>query len=51
MKELNEIVLRKRLFPTIKRHLCLAKGHLSYHEEKVEFKYPSKIVFDNFKLN
>ena len=49
MKELNEIVLRKRLFPSIKRHRCLRKGHLSYQEEHVEFEYPPKVVFDNFK--
>ena len=40
MKELNDIVLEKRLFASIKGQLCLTKEHLSYQEGHVEFKYP-----------
>ena len=28
MKELNEIVLQKGLFPSTKGHFCVIKGHL-----------------------
>ena len=28
MKQLNQIVLQKGLFLSIKEHLCLTKGHL-----------------------
>ena len=32
MKELNQIVIQERLFPSIKRHLYLTKGHLNNPE-------------------
>ena len=37
---MNEIVLEKGLFTSIRRHLCLAKGHLDYPEGQVEVEYP-----------
>ena len=36
MKELSQIILRKGLFASIKRHLCLTKGHFNNPEEQVE---------------
>ena len=32
MKELNQITLQEWLFPSIKGHLCLTKGHLNNPE-------------------
>ena len=39
MKELNEIVLRKRLFTSIIWQLCLTKAQLSYHKGHMEVEY------------
>ena len=36
MKELYQILLRKRLFGSMKGHLCLTKGHLDNREGQVE---------------
>ena len=36
MKELNQIALQKGLFASIKRHLCLTKGHLDDPKGQME---------------
>ena len=36
IKELNQIVLQKGLFTSVKEHLCLIKGHLENREGQVE---------------
>ena len=53
MKELNEIVLGKGLFVSIKGPLCLTKGHLGDQEGQVEIKYRnlSKFSLDTFDSN
>ena len=40
IKELDQIVLRKGLFPSIKGHLCLTKGNLYNLEGQVEVEPP-----------
>ena len=36
MKELEDIVLQKGLFASVKGHLCLTKGHLENPEGQVQ---------------
>ena len=36
MKELNQNILGKELFASVKRHLCLTKGHLDNPEGLVD---------------
>ena len=40
MKELNEIVLGKRLFASIKGQHCLIKGLFGYQEGYMEVEHP-----------
>ena len=40
MKELDQIVLQKGFFASIKVHLCLTKGHLDNAEGQVEVESP-----------
>ena len=40
MKELDQIVLQKGLFASIKGHLCLAKGHLDNPKGQVGVESP-----------
>ena len=40
MKELNQIVLQKGLFDSIKGHLCVTKEHLGSPEGQVEVEFP-----------
>ena len=40
MKELDQIVLQKGLFTSIKGHLCLTKGHLDNPKGQVEVESP-----------
>ena len=40
MKELDQIVLQKVLFTSIKGHLCLTKGHLDNPERQVVVEFP-----------
>lgn len=40
MKKLNEIVIGKRLFASMKGKFWLTKGHLCNPEGYVKFKYP-----------
>ena len=51
MKELNEIVLGKGLFTSIKGQLCLTTGHLDYREGQMEVTPLSEVVFDTFDSN
>ena len=48
MKELNEIVLQKGLFASIKGHLCLTNGHLDNPEGQVEAQL--EVIFGQFHL-
>ena len=40
MKELDQIVLQKVLFTSIKGHLCLTKGHLDSTERQLVVEFP-----------
>ena len=40
MKELDQIVLQKGLFASIKGHLCMTKGHLDNPEGQVKVASP-----------
>ena len=40
MKEMNHIILGKGIFASLKRHLCLTKGHVGNPEGPVEVESP-----------
>ena len=40
MEKLNQIVLQKGRFASVKGHLCLTKGHLDNPEGQVEVESP-----------
>ena len=52
LKELNEIVIGKWLFASIKGQLCLIKGRLGNQEGHVEVEYPPHWkLFSTFDSN
>ena len=49
MKELDQIVLQKGLFASIKGHLCMTKGHLDNPEGQVKVASPNqKLILISF---
>ena len=45
MKKLNQIIIQKGLFASIKENLCLTRGHLDNSEGQVEIESPNCKLF------